>query len=138
MGLPSRKYRFFVANLEKDTLLLAGLVAHGSSNRTFAVAPSFSNTDGSGCTSIGRDRIGAPYAGRFGRAYELYGLDSTNSQAFWRNIVLHSFSYVPEAETDPYPICNSLGCPMVSRGFLQQLEPVIDHSPRQILLRIFD
>jgi hypothetical protein len=63
--------------------------------------------------------------GRFGRAYKLYGLDSTNSQAFWRNIVLHSFSYVPEAETDPYLICNSLGCPMVEAGFLQQPEPLI-------------
>jgi hypothetical protein len=137
MGLPSGKYRFFVADLEKDTLLLAGLVAHGSGNHTFAVAPSFSNTDGSGCTSLGRYRIGAPYTGHFGRAYKLYGLDSSNSQAFRRNIVLHSFSYVPEAETDPYPICNSLGCPMVSPGFLQQLEPLIDHSPHPILLWIF-
>jgi hypothetical protein len=34
---------------------------------------------------------------------------------------------VPETQTSPYPICNSLGCPMVSPGFLQQLEPVIDH-----------
>ena len=109
MGLPSGKYRFFVADLEKDTLLLAGLVAHGSGNHAFAVGPSFSNTDGSGCTSLGRYRIGAPYTGRFGRSYKLYGLDSTNSQAFRRNIVLHSFSYVPEAETDPYPIWNSLG-----------------------------
>ncbi len=138
MGLPSGKYRFFVADLEKDTLLLAGLVAHGSANHIFAADPSFSNTDGSGCTSLGRYRIGAPYAGRFGRAYKLYGLDSTNSQAFRRNIVLHSFSYVPAAETDPYPICNSHGCPMVSPGFLQQLEPLIDHSPRPILLWIFN
>jgi hypothetical protein len=137
MGPPSGKYRFFVADLEKDSLLLAGLVAHGSGNHTFAVAPSFSNTDGSGCTSLGRYRIGAPYTGHFGRAYKLYGLDSSNSQAFRRNIVLHSFSYVPEAETDPYPICNSLGCPMVSPGFLQQLEPLIDHSPHPILLWIF-
>jgi len=137
MGMPSGKYRFFVADLEKDTLLLAGLVAHGSGNHTFAIAPSFSNTDGSGCTSLGRYRIGAPYTGHFGRSYKLYGLDSTNSQAFQRNIVLHSFSYVPVAETDPYPICNSLGCPMVSPDFLQQLEALIDRSPRPILLWIF-
>jgi hypothetical protein len=39
MGLPTGKYRFFVADLEKDTLLLAGLVAHGSGNHTFAVHP---------------------------------------------------------------------------------------------------
>jgi hypothetical protein len=138
MSLPSGKYRFFVADLEKDTLLLAGLVAHGSGNHMFAVAPSFSNNDGSGCSSLGRYRIGTPYTGHFGRSYKLYGLDSTNSQAFQRNVVLHSFSYVPEAETDPYPICNSHGCPMVSPGFLKQLEPLIDHSPRPILLWIFD
>jgi hypothetical protein len=45
---------------------------------------------------------------------------------------------MPEAETDPHPICNSLGCPMVSSGFLRQLEPLIDHSPRPILLSIFE
>jgi hypothetical protein len=129
MGLPSGKYRFFVANLVKDTLLLAGLVAHASGNHTFAADPSFSNKDARGCTSLGRYRIGAPYTGRFGGAYKLYGLDSTNSQAFRRNIVLHSFSYVPEAKTDPYPICNSLGCSMGAPGFLQQLEPLIDQSP---------
>jgi hypothetical protein len=120
-----------------DTLLLAGRVAHGIGNHTFAADPSFSNTDGSGYTSLSRYRIGAPYAGRIGRAYKLYGLDSTNSQAFRRNIVLHSYSYVPEAEIDPYPICNSLGCPMVSPGFLRQLEPLIDRSPHPILLWIF-
>ena len=138
MGLPSGKYRFFVAHLDKDSLLFAGLVAHGSGNHGFAVDPRFSNNDGSGCTSLGRYRIGSAYTGRFGRAYKLYGLDSTNDQAFRRNIVLHSFSYVPEAETDPYPICNSLGCPMVSPGFLRQLEPLIDHSSRPILLWIFN
>jgi len=138
MGLPSGKYRFFVADLEKDTLILEGLVAHGSGDHTFAVEPTFSNADGSGCTSLGRYRIGAPYTGHFGRSYKLYGLDSTNSQAFRRNIVLHSFSYVPEAETDPYPICNSLGCPMVSPVFLQRLKPLIDHSSHPILLWVFN
>jgi hypothetical protein len=68
----------------------------------------------------------------------VYCPDSTNREAFRRNIVLHSFSFVLESETDPHPICNSLGCPMVSPGFLQQLEPLIDHSPRPILLWIFD
>jgi hypothetical protein len=138
MGLPSGKYRFFVADLDKDSVVLAGLVAHGCGNRRFAVHPDFSNIDGSSCTSLGRYWIGAGYSGRFGRAYRLYGLDSSNSQAFRRNVVLHSFSYVPEAETDPLPICNSRGCPMVSEGFLRQLEPLIDRSSRPILLWIFD
>ena len=138
MGLPSGKYRFFVADMEKDSVVLSGLVAHGCGNRRFSVQPDFSNIDGSNCTSLGRYRIGGAYNGRFGRAYRLYGLDSTNSQALRRNVVLHSFAYVPEAETDPLPICNSRGCPMVSEGFLKQLEPLIDRSSRPILLWIFN
>jgi hypothetical protein len=80
MGLSSGKYRFFVADLEKDTVLLAGLVAHGSGNHPFAAEPSFSNTDGSGCTSFGRYRIGAPYTGRFGRANKLAAVGLRRAQ----------------------------------------------------------
>ena len=138
MGLPSGKYRFFVADLRNDTVLFAGLVAHGSGDHYFAAHPNFSNLTGSNCTSLGKYRIGAPYNGRFGRAYKLYGLDPTNDQAFARNIVLHAFSAVPDRQTDPEPICNSLGCPMVSPGFFGRLEPLIDGSPRPILLYIFN
>jgi hypothetical protein len=104
----------------------------------FSLNPVFSNTDGSGCSSLGKYRIGSPYAGRFGLAYKLIGLDKTNDQAFRRSIVLHAYNCVPETETDPYPICNSLGCAMVSPGFLRSLQPVIDGSPRPILLWIFN
>jgi hypothetical protein len=138
MQLPSGKDRFFVYDLRKDSILLAGLVAHGSGNKDFSFHPSFSNIDGSNCTSLGRYRIGKPYPGRFGRAYKLYGLDSTNDQAFNRNVVLHAFTAVPEGETDPYPICNSRGCPMVAPAFLKHLQPLIDQSKKPIMLLIFD
>jgi len=68
MQLPSGKDRFFVYDLGKDLILLAGLVAHGSGNKDFSFHPSFSNIDGSNCTSLGRYRIGKPYPGRFGLA----------------------------------------------------------------------
>jgi L,D-transpeptidase catalytic domain len=138
MQLPSGKDRFFVYDLKKDSILLAGLVAHGSGNKDFSLHPSFSNTDGSNCTSLGKYRIGKPYPGRFGLAYKLFGLDSTNDQAFNRNVVLHAFTAVPEGETDPYPICNSRGCPMVAPAFLKQLQPLIDRSKKPIMLLIFD
>jgi hypothetical protein len=134
----SGKNRFFVCDLGGDSIVLAGLVAHGSGNQPFSLNPAFSNTDGSGCSSLGKYRIGQPYRGRFGTAYTLYGLDSSNNRAFARHIVLHAYDCVPEAETDPYPICNSLGCAMVSPGFLKRLQPVIDGSKRPILLWIFD
>jgi hypothetical protein len=138
MRLPSGKDRFFVYDLHKDSIVLAGLVAHGCGSANFSKTPSFSNINGSGCTSLGKYRIGYPYQGQFGRAYKLYGLDATNDQAFNRNVVLHSFTSVPEGETYPYPICNSRGCPMVSPAFLRQLQLLIDRSGKPVLLYIFD
>jgi len=138
MRLPSGKNRFFVYDLDADTIRMAGLVAHGSGGRTFSLTPAFSNITGSNCSALGRYRVGGAYAGRFGRAYVLHGLDTTNNNALERHIVLHSYSCVPEGETDPYPICNSQGCPMVSPVFLQRLKPLIDGSKKPVLLWIFD
>jgi hypothetical protein len=138
MRLPSGKVRFFVYDLYKDSILMAGMVAHGCGDRDFSVSPRFSNIDGSSCTAVGRYRIGYHYPGQFGVAYKLYGLDSTNDQAFKRNIVLHSYDAVPENETYPYPICNSRGCPMVSPVFLKSLRPLIDGSRKPVCLWIFD
>ncbi|MDO6433827.1 murein L,D-transpeptidase catalytic domain family protein [Flavitalea sp. BT771] len=137
MHLPSGKNRFFVYDLDGDSVRMAGLVSHGSGGRAFSLTPSFSNINGSNCSALGRYRIGGAYMGRFGRAYILHGLDSTNDNALERHIVLHSFSCVPEGETDPYPICNSEGCAMVSPGFLQHLQPMLDASKKPVLLWIF-
>ena len=138
MRLPSGKDRFFVYDLRKDSVLLAGMVAHGRGDKSFSFTPSFSNINGSSCTSLGRYRIGSHYQGQFGLAYRLYGLDSTNDQALTRNVVLHGFTGVPKSETYPYPICNSRGCPMVSPVFLQQLQPFIDRSKQPVMLCIFN
>jgi hypothetical protein len=137
MRLPSGRNRFFVYDLGGDSIRMSGLVAHGSGGRAFSLMPSFSNVNGSNCSALGRYRIGGAYAGRFGRAYVLHGLDSSNDNALTRHIVLHSYSCVPEGETDPYPICNSQGCPMVSPVFLGKLQPLIDGSKKPILLWIF-
>jgi hypothetical protein len=138
MSLPSGKSRFFVYDILKDSITKTSLVAHGSGNHGFSLTPKFSNQKESGCTSLGKYKIGKSYPGRFGIAYKLYGLDSSNSNAFKRNIVLHSYMCVPEQETYPYPICNSLGCPMVAPAFLKQLETIIDKSKQPILLWIFN
>ena len=138
MKVASGKNRFFVYDLEKDSVILAGLVAHGSCDAGFQTDPRFSNTPNGGCSSLGKYQIGNHYRGKFGLAYKLYGLDSSNSHAYGRNIVLHSYDCVPEQETDPIPICNSRGCPMVSPGFLDHLAFIIDGSEKPILLWIFD
>ncbi|PWU04615.1 MAG: hypothetical protein C5B52_01255 [Bacteroidetes bacterium] len=82
--------------------------------------------------------MGSPYNGKFGHAYRLSGLDSTNSNALQRSVVLHSFYAVPDEEVYPYPICQSLGCPMVSPAFLKRLQLIIDNSEKPILLWIYE
>jgi len=119
-------------------VLLSGLVAHGSGGRYFSARPVFSNVDGSGCTSLGRYRVGYAYAGQFGQAYKLYGLDTSNNRAFARNVVLHSYTAVPAHETYPQPICNSLGCPMVAPVFLESLRPLIAGAQKPVCLWIFN
>ena len=138
MSIPSGKNRFFVYNIPKDSLILEGLVAHGSCDNGFQSDPTFSNTINSGCSCTGKFKIGSKYTGRFGLAYKLHGLDSSNSNAFSRTIVLHSYECVPELETYPVPICNSRGCPMVSPGFIEQLKPIIQQSSKPILLWIYE
>lgn len=137
MNIASGKNRFFVYDQEKDSVILAGLVAHGSCDAGFQTDARFSSKINSGCSSLGKYKIGNHYQGQFGLAYKLYGLDSSNSHAFERNIVLHSYDYVPEQETDPVPICNSRGCPMISPGFLNQLARIIDRSKKPVVMWVF-
>jgi len=97
----------------------------------------YSNEPGCGCTSLGKYKIGNPYNGRFGLAFKLYGLDETNNNAFKRFVVLHSHGCVPETEVQD-EICQSDGCPTVSPQFFQQLKPLINRSPKPVLLWIFE
>jgi hypothetical protein len=136
MRVESGKSRFFVYDLQKKQVLAKGLVTHGCCNKTWLTGRQYGNGVGCGCTSTGRYKVGNPYKGRFGLAYKLYGLDSTNSNAFSRFVVLHSMSCVPESDVYPFPICQSDGCPTVSPGFLKQLALIIDGSNRPLLLWI--
>ena len=89
--------RFFVYDLNRDSVCNGGLVTHGRCNQGWLEGRKYGNTVGCGCSSIGRYRIGKGYKGMFGHAYKLHGLDSTNDKAFDRFVVLHSHECVPDA-----------------------------------------
>lgn len=137
MSMPSGQPRFFVYDLLRDTLQNNGLVTHGRCNEDWLQGRKYGNTVGCGCTSLGRYRIGKRYSGKFGLAFKLHGLDSSNDRAYERFVVLHAHECVPETETTD-EICQSDGCPTVAPGFLQQLKPIITASPKPVLLWIFD
>lgn len=138
MRLQSGLKRFFVYDLAKNSVAFSGLVAHGSCDQNFIAEPRFSNTPGGGCTSVGIYKVGRSYNGNYGKAYKLYGLEKSNSNAFSRAIVLHGLSCVPDEEIYPKPLCNSSGCPMVSFAFLKQLSSIIDRADKPVLLWVYD
>ena len=137
MKIESGRNRFFIYDLKHNQLLNKGLVGHGSGSETGIQGElKFSNIKNSNCSSLGKYSIGGSYVGTFGKAYKLHGLDKTNNNAFDRNIVLHKYSEIPFYE-QPYPICNSLGCPMVNEKFFGVLEKLIDHSKKKIILVMY-
>ena len=76
--------------------------------------------------------------GKFGISYRLYGLDSSNSNAFVRSVVLHSYKDMPDVEVYPrHAGFESAGCPAVSPLFLITLSKYIKASTKPILMVIY-
>lgn len=137
MRVMSGKNRFIIYDLKNDKIVDQGLVAHGIGSETDNKPDlKFSNSNSSFCTSLGKYSIGKDYVGKFGKAYKLYGLDPTNSNAFARSIVLHKYDKVPYEEQDK-AIVHSLGCPMVNELYYGRIEKIIDNSKRNIILDIY-
>lgn len=135
--IPSGKYRYFVYHLKSDRIVQKAIVAHGSGSVIpGSAALKFSNIEGSYQSSLGKYVIGGSYVGQFGKAYRLKGLDATNDNAMQRAIVLHSFTSVPDTESDkPSPL--SLGCPMLSVNAFKETAKYIDKSEKSIILYTF-
>jgi len=137
MGMKSSKKRFFVMDLNTMTIVKRGLVAHGRGNSSFTFDKNYSNTSGSNCTSLGIYKVGAMYKGSYGTSYKLNGLESTNSNAYKRSIILHGLSCIPYEESE-FPICQSEGCPSLSPAFLKEISSIINTRHKPVLLWIFD
>jgi hypothetical protein len=137
MSLSSGQNRFFIYDLKNNSIKTSGLVAHGNCFEYWLEGRRYSNVVGSGCTSLGKYKIGNSYTGKWGYSYKLHGLDSSNDNAFERTVVLHAHSCVPGSEVDD-EICQSNGCPTVSPGMLTQLKQIINNSKKPVLLWIYD
>lgn len=138
MSLASGKNRMFIMDLNNSRIIDQGLVTHGRCNQNWLSGRKYGYTVGCGCTSLGRYKIGKSYHGQFGLAYKLHGLDTSNSNAYKRFVVLHSHECVPENETHPLPLCQSDGCPTVSPEFLKTLSVIIDSVKQPVLLTIYE
>ena len=133
----SGNYRLFAVNLLTQDTLLKGLIAHGHCKGTEGRFAHFSNEIGSNCSSLGRYRIGGNYVGNYGNSFKLIGLDSSNSNAASRFVVLHGHACIPNQEQED-DICPSEGCPTVSPEVLEQLDPILKKAEKPILLWIYN
>lgn len=133
----SGKYRYFIYDMKNDKILQKAVVAHGEGSVVKnSKELQFSNTDGSHQSSLGKYEIRESYNGKFGKAYRLHGLDTTNSNAMDRAIVLHSYYCVPDKESTDLS-CLSFGCPMLSKNAFDQTAKFIDSSKKPIILYAF-
>lgn len=137
MGMRSNRKRFFVINLGNMQIEQSGLVAHGRGQGPSVFDKQYSNQEGSKCTSLGRYKIYGKYKGGYGEAYKMAGLDSSNTNAYSRNIVLHAMGCIPDKD-GVMPACVSEGCPAVSTQFFSSIGKIIDSRKKPVLLWIFD
>ncbi|WP_281613096.1 murein L,D-transpeptidase catalytic domain-containing protein [Flammeovirga sp. SubArs3] len=143
MGIHSGRNRFFVYDLEKKTVLKEALVSHGcgdfmwSSDETRA-KPTFSNVFESHLSSLGKYKIGKRGYSNWGIHvnYKMHGLESSNSNAYKRIIVLHSWEAVKDEEIFPEGTAEGWGCPAVSNTTMRYLDPLLK-SEDDVLMWIY-
>ena len=144
-SIHSGKNRIFLWSFDQDTVLLSGLCSHGCGNFPWAADSSkekvvFSNKEGSHLSSLGKYKIGKRGYSNWGIHvnYKLHGLESSNSLAYKRFIVLHSWNKVSEVETFPEGCPEGWGCPAVSNLFMIEFDALMKkHDYPETLLWIY-
>lgn len=88
----SGKDRLFIVDLNNNEILYSTLCAHGiGKDFDCIIKPKFSNEVGSNLSSLGHFKLGiSRKTSQYNlNAIELHGLDSTNSNAYARGILIH-------------------------------------------------
>ena len=144
MSLHSGIKRFIVWNFKKNKISNSFLAGHGCGdnpwNNDFSKEnPKFSNIDGSHCSSLGKYKIGKRAHSDWGVKikYILHGLEPTNSNAFKRFIVFHSWEVVSDEEVYPNGTPEGWGCPTISNNSFKIIDPLLKSSTKPVLMWIY-
>ncbi len=122
-SLPSSTPRFHLVNLANGNVT-THLVAHGrgSDPEHTGWLQRFSNEPHSNATSAGAYRTDEAYGGAHGRSMRLDGLDSSNSNAAARGIVIHGAWYAsPQMAHEHGMLGRSQGCFAVADSSLDDV-----------------
>ncbi|MDR3236310.1 MAG: murein L,D-transpeptidase catalytic domain family protein [Prevotellaceae bacterium] len=144
MKVHSGKYRMFIWDFNTRQVEHKALCAHGcgkDEKQSTGDMPLFSNISGSLLSSLGRYKTGERSYSQYGTHvhYKMHGLDSTNSRAFKRLIVLHAHTPVPAAEIYPVhlPMGWSFGCPVTDNATMTYLDKKLKMSKKPVLIWIY-
>jgi len=144
MSIHSGKKRMFIYNFKENKIVRSALCAHGCGKgpkKNTGDQPIFGNEEGSLLTSLGKYKIGARSYSQYGINvhYKLHGLESTNSNAYQRIVVLHSHTPLSSIEIYPnhLPMGWSQGCPVTDDETLQFLDQLLSKSKKPVLLWIY-
>lgn len=140
-SIHSGKKRFFVWDFKKDVIKYSSLCCHGYGLKSTQLKPTFSNVEGSYCSSLGKYKTGERSYSQWGINvhYKLHGLEKTNNNAFKRWVVLHSHTPVSESEIYPkhLPLGWSQGCPVINDDMMRKVDALLKESKKPVLLWVY-
>lgn len=144
MSIHSGKERLVVYNFDKKSIEHSALVSHGCGSSSWSEdftkeKPTFSNVPESHLSSIGKYSIGKRGWSNWGIHvnYKLHGLESSNSNAYERLIVLHGWNSVQDSSSYPMGSPEGYGCPAVSNNTMRILDTKLKGKKKDVLLWIY-
>lgn len=141
-SIHSGKKRFYVWDFKGDSVKYMSLCAHGYGKNSTQSKPVYSNIVGSNCSSLGKYKVGIRSYSKWGINvhYKLHGQEATNTNAFKRYVVLHSYTPVPDYEIYPMhlPLGISQGCPVICDAVMRKVDELLKKEKKPLLLWIYE
>lgn len=143
-AIRSSQDRFFVVNTQNGAVEISSRCATGSGSGDGTYPPKFSNEPGSNCSSLGHFAVLGTRRMNTRRlnSFVLNGLDSTNSNARLRAILIHPSKTI-DAYADSAGILIppssevSSGCFAIESAAMTKLEGIFSSAGRPMLLYAF-
>lgn len=130
---PSTEERFFVIDMQTGDVQKY-LTTHGRGSGQGRYAYKFSNLKDSNQSSLGLFFAGETYVGGKGETLRLYGLETSNDQAYNRDVVIHSADYAttafikrinPKTKAPFNRLGLSWGCPALAPDVKKKVLPLL-------------
>lgn len=144
MSVHSGKKRFYIYDFKQKKVTHKYLVSHGCGNSAWAsdeskTSPEFSNIVDSHMSSLGKYKIGERGWSQWGvnTKYSLHGLEESNSNAYERWVVFHSWGMISNKETYPNGTPEGWGCPAVSNKAFKEIDKLIKSQSKPTLMWIY-